>query len=101
MSKFGAAEAEVRDLAVGRRDDAVDAARLVADLDAHARRDVEPAVAVDPHAVGAGVVGGVGHVQMVVTAACRPASRRAGPGSCRPSASGCRRHRAATGRARA
>ena len=64
MSKSGAAEAEVGDLAVGRGDDAVDPAGLVADLDAHARRDVEPAVAVDAHAVGAAVVGGVGHVQV-------------------------------------
>ena len=50
--KVRPAEAEVGDLAVGRGDDAVDAAGLVADLDAHPRRDIEPAVAVDPHAVG-------------------------------------------------
>ena len=39
---------------------------LVADLNAHPRGDVQPAVAVDAHAVGAAVVGRVGHVQVVV-----------------------------------
>ena len=62
--KIRTAEAEVGDLAVGRGDDAVHAARLVADLDAHPRRDVEAAVAIDADAVGAGVVGRVGHVEV-------------------------------------
>ncbi len=66
MSKFSPPKAEVGDLAVGRGDDAVDPAGLVADLDAHPGRDVEPAVAVDAHAVGAGVVGGVGDVQVII-----------------------------------
>src|SRR5262249_22825806 len=61
----GAAEAEVRDAAIGRRDDGVDPAGLVADLDAHPGGDVKAAVAVGPHPVGAGVVGGVGDVEVV------------------------------------
>lgn len=53
-------------LPLGGRNDPVHAAGLVAELDAHARGDIEPAVAVDPHAVRAGVVGRVGRVQVVV-----------------------------------
>src|SRR5207302_2810718 len=41
--KVFAAEAKIGDLAVGRRDDAIHAARLVADLDADAAGDIKPA----------------------------------------------------------
>ncbi len=63
--EIGAAEAEVGDLAIGRGDDAVHTAGLVADLDTHARRDIQTAVAVDTNSVGTGGVGGIGRVQMI------------------------------------
>ena len=74
-----AAKAEVRDLAVRRRDDAFDPPGLVAHLHAHARRDVEPASRSTAHPVRAAVVGVVGRRAGGSTAACRPASRPAGP----------------------
>src|SRR5438874_7130930 len=50
-----AAERQVGDAAVGRWDDAVHSAGLIADLDAHPRGDIEPPIAIDADAVGAGV----------------------------------------------
>src|SRR6185437_5477404 len=61
-----AAEAEIRELAVGRGDDAVHPPGLIANLDAHQRGSIEPAVAVHAQPVHAAVVGVVGHVQMVI-----------------------------------
>ena len=63
--KVGTAETEVGDLAVGRGNDAVHPPCLVADLDAQARRDVQPAVAIDTHPVGAAVIVSVGYVQVI------------------------------------
>ena len=101
MSKFSPPKHEVRDLAVRRGDDAVHAAGLVADLDAHPRGDVEPAVAVDSHAVGAAVVGRVGHVQVVVLLLVRQRAVGLDLVAVDPVRCGCRRRTAATGRARA
>ena len=64
MLKFGAAEAEVGDPAVGRGDDALTRPGWSQTWMPMRRRDIQPAVAVDAHAVGAGVVGGVGRVQV-------------------------------------
>src|SRR5437879_1571967 len=61
-----AAEAKVGDPAIRRGDDAINASRLVADLNAHASCDVEAAVSIDPLAVGPAVVGGVWNVKMIV-----------------------------------
>src|SRR5579883_2180352 len=62
-----AAEAKVRNSAVGRGDDAIDAAGLIAHLDAQTRRHVQPTVAVHSDAVCAAVIGSVRHVQMIIT----------------------------------
>ena len=101
MSKFGPPKVRFAHLAVGRRDDAVHAARLIADLQAHARGDVQPAVAVGPHAVGAAVVGRVGHVQVVVLLLVRERAVGLDLVAVDPVRFACRRRRAATDRARA
>jgi hypothetical protein len=61
-----AAESQIRDSAVRRRDDRVHAPRLIANLNAHTRRNVEPPVAVDAHAVGLAAVNRVGDVYPVI-----------------------------------
>jgi hypothetical protein len=61
-----AAEGEIRNAAVGCGNDAIHAAGLVADLDTHFRRDIQPPVAIDPNTIRSGIVGCVGRVQMVI-----------------------------------
>ncbi len=64
--KVRAAESEIGDFAVRRRDDRVHSSGLIADLNAHLRRNVKTPVAVNTHAVGLAVVAGVGNVKPVI-----------------------------------
>lgn len=66
--KVLAAESEVREFAVGRGQERTgDPAGRIADLNAQPRGNIQPAIAIDVQAVGAAVVGRVGHVQMKIT----------------------------------
>src|SRR5271156_2962872 len=59
------AEGEVGDFAVGGWNDADHAASLIADLNADAGGDIQPAVAIDAHTVVGGVVRPIGNVEVV------------------------------------
>src|SRR5262245_27352576 len=61
-----AAEGQIRDSAVRGRNDRVHAPELIANLNAHTRRNIEPPVAVDAHAVGLAAVDRVGHVDPII-----------------------------------
>ena len=64
--KLLAAKTQVRAFPVWGGDDAVHSAGLIADLDAHARGDIEPTVAIDAQAIGAAVVGRIWHMQVEI-----------------------------------
>ncbi len=99
--KVRSAEADVGDAAVGCRDDAVDPAGLIADLDAHPRGDVESTVAVHPHAVGTAVVRGIGYVEVIVLLLVFQRTVGLNLVSCTPSGYQNPRHKVMTGRATA
>src|SRR5262249_33148421 len=61
-----ASESQIGDSAVRSRNDRVHAAGLIANLDAHARRNIQPPVAINAHAVGLTAVNRIGYVQPVI-----------------------------------
>ena len=63
--KLLAAKTQVADAAVRRRNDAINPARLITHLDAHACGNVQPAFRIDMHSVRATVVRCIRYVQMI------------------------------------